>query len=261
MQGDPCSSASSPRTRIVTSRSSPGYGSARSGRSRARKKSSQCVSTTRARRRPRPSRPSRCGCSPRSGRRAGRAEVGDVGPASGERPGTKPALPWTSAVAPAGVLDQHRPGLAALVGAALTGGTTGAVISPGKRSGGQWCDSTRVSVKARTSSCSPCRPPGSGPRAGRHRARRSRSTHRRPASAPVRSATTAESIAWSKCECTGTTAASRSRRPCASAASMRAGRARSCRARPRARRPREEAVGHDLGLAVVEQQRARRRGR
>jgi hypothetical protein len=55
-----------------------------------------------------------------------------------------PALPWISAARPlvcSTSSDQASPHRYAF---ALVGGTTGSVMSPGKRSGGQWSDSTQV---------------------------------------------------------------------------------------------------------------------
>ncbi len=95
------------------------------------------------------------------------------------------------------------------------------MIVPGNRSGGQWCDSIIVSAK----SPYPIVSPDVATRmrsAGRPCPRPTLAVDSPPSSsAPVRSATTAESIAWSKWVCTGTTAANRSMPARASASSIR----------------------------------------
>ena len=100
---------------MVTSRSSPRYGSARSSRSSGRKKSSQWVRTTRRAPTARRSRPSSCGCTPRSGRRAGRCRGRRRRRCARPAPRRRSRRCPAAARCAAGVLDEDRPGLAALV--------------------------------------------------------------------------------------------------------------------------------------------------
>ena len=138
--GTPSSRASASAPASMTSRSSPAYGNARSG-SVERPEEVVPVDEHHAAGADRADRlgPVVDQVAPRLHAELPDAEVHDIGALAAERPGRSRHCPEISSAATAGpVLDQGRPGLTAPVGDGLTGGTTGAVIAPGNRSGGQW---------------------------------------------------------------------------------------------------------------------------